>query len=124
MNQTREDQTPEGAELDALYDQVMTCAPALAPEMLDTVADMAIDQEATGRPWRLAALLATKDGAFFKELANDPEQARVLAPTVAALQDFAERMRGVADLAECVAARVAVAGCNHDQFNAWTTETN
>ena len=70
----------------------------------------------------LAALLATKDGAFFKELATDPEQAKALAPTVSALQDFAERMRGIAELAECAAARVMVAGCNHESFNAWAAE--
>lgn len=124
MNHTTNEQQTEGAELAALYQQVMACEPALAPDQLDKVADMVRDQEATGRPWRLAALLATKDGDFFKELANDPEKAKVLAPTVSVLQDFAERMRGVAELAECAAARVMVAGCNHEQFNAWAAEAN
>lgn len=122
MEHASDEQQTEGAELDALYQQVMTCEPALAPDQLDTVADMVKDQEATGRPWRLAALLATKDGTFFNELANDPERAKALAPTVSVLQDFAERMRMVAELAECAAARVMVAGCNHEQFNAWATE--
>ena len=122
MNHASDEQPTEGAELDALYQQVMTCEPALAPDQLDKVADMVKDQEATGRPWRLAAFLATKDGAFFKELANDPEQAKALAPTVSVLQDFAERMRGIAEMAECAAARVMVAGCNHEQFNTWATE--
>ena len=124
MNHTTNEQQTEGAELAALDQQVMACEPALAPDQLDKVADMVRDQEATGRPWRLAALLATKDGDFFKELANDPEKAKVLAPTVSVLQDFAERMRGVAELAECAAARVMVAGCNHEQFNAWAAEAN
>lgn len=122
MNQTSDEQQTAEGELDALYEKVMNCEPALAPDELDRVADMAMDQEATGRPWRLAALLATKDGAFFKDLANDPEKARTLAPTVSILQDFAERMRGVAELAECAAARVMVAGCSHENFNAWAAE--
>ena len=77
---------------------------------------------ATVRPWRLAALLATKDGAFFNELANDPEKAKAFAPTASVLRGFAERMRMVAKLAECAAARVLVAGCNHEQFSTWATE--
>lgn len=122
MSQTSDAQQTADGELDALYEKVMACEPALAPDQLDRVADMVMDQEATGRPWRLAALLATKDGAFFKDLANDPEKAQALAPTVSMLQDFAERMRGVAELAECAAARVMVAGCNHEKFNAWAAE--
>lgn len=122
MKQARNEEQTEGAELDALYQQVMTCEPALAPDLLDAVADMVRDLEATVRPWRLAALLATKDGTFFNELANDPEKAEAFAPTVSVLRDFAERMRMVAELAECAAARVLVSGCNHEQFNTWATE--
>lgn len=122
MNQASDAQQDADGNIDALYEQVLNCEPALAPDQLDKVAGMAMDQEATGRPWRLAALLATKDGAFFKELATDPEQAKALAPTVSALQDFAERMRRIAELAECAAARVMVAGCNHESFNAWAAE--
>lgn len=112
----------ETDELEQLYRSVMTCEPALEPDQLDRVANMVMDQEVTGRPWRLAALIASKDGAFYEELANDPEIARALAHTVMPLQSFAERMRGMADLAECAATRLMVAGCNHKDFNTWTTE--
>jgi hypothetical protein len=109
-------------DMDAIFEQVMSCNPALPPDQLDEVANMVLDQALTGRPWRLAALLATKDGAFFKDLASNPESAQSLAPTVEILQAFAERMRGIAELAECAAARVMVAGCNHEQFNTWASE--
>ena len=122
MKQARNEEQTDDAELDALYQQVMTCEPALAPDQLDAVADMVRDLGATVRPWRLAALLATKDGAFFNELANDPEKAKAFAPTASVLRGFAERMRMVAKLAECAAARVLVAGCNHEQFSTWATE--
>lgn len=121
MNQTQDTQHAAGDASDELqmFEQVMNCGPALPPDRLEEVADMVRDQGLTGRPWRLAALLASKDGAFFKDLAHDPEKAQALAPSVAVLYEFADRLRGVAELAECAAGRVMVAGCNHPQFNTW-----
>lgn len=112
----------EAEELDQIYRSVMSCEPALAPDQLDRVAKMATDQEVTGIPWRLAAFIASQGGDFYEGLAKDPEKARSLAHAVMPLQNFAERMRGIASLAECAATRLMVAGCSHEDFNKWTTE--
>ncbi len=108
--------------VDEIYEQVMTCRPALPPEDLDVVADRVRSDEYVGRPWRLTAVLASKDGAFFHELAEDAGRAKVLAPMMEPLRDFAKALRIMADLADCVAARVMVAGCNHEDFNTWAQE--
>ena len=108
--------------VDELYEQVMTCEPALPTEDLDRAADMVRSNEFIGRPWRLTALLATKDGAFFRELSEREDQAKALAPAIEPLRDFAKTLRTMADLAECVSARVLVAGCNHKDFNKWADE--
>ena len=71
------------------------------------------------RPWRLAALLASKNGDFFKALSTDADQAEVLAAAVGPMQATAELLRGMAETMDCVASRVMVAGCNHVEFDSW-----
>lgn len=106
-------------ELDALYEQVMQCEPAVPPHDMEMLADLVRNNERVGRQWRLTALLASKGGAFFRELSEDSDQAKALAPTVELLRDFAGLLRTMADLADCASSRVMVAGCNHEQFNEW-----
>ena len=104
---------------DKLFEQVMTCAPALPPEQMEGVANLVMNQEVVGRQWRLTAFLASKGGEFYRELADDAAKAEVIVPAADLMRDFAKLLRSVADLADCVAARVMVAGCNHERCNEW-----
>lgn len=115
--------TNEDDELEALYKDVLKCEPAIPPEQLDLLANMVRDNESVGRPWRLTALIASKDGAFFTELSESEEKAKALAPTVDALREFSDRLQMMAKLADCAASRIMVAGCNHEDFNEWMKET-
>lgn len=116
-----QDEAPSAEEL---LESVLTCEPALPPEEMEALADRVRSNEFVGRPWRLTALLASKDGSFFRDVANSQEHAQALAPTVDVLHAFAKSLRGMADLADCAAARVLVAGCNHPDFNKWTGGSN
>ena len=111
-------------ELDRLYESVMVCEPAIDPKDLDMLADWVFSKSLTIRPWRVTALLASKGGEFYQELASNEDKARALATTPAILSEFAEKLRTVADLADCAAARVLVAGCNHESFHEWAAETD
>lgn len=111
--------THDAEEMDRLYQQVMNCEPAIVPSELEPLADLIGNNERVGRQWRLTAVLASKDGTFFRDLAENEDAAKALAPTVDLLNDFAKLMRKMADLAECGASRVLVAGCNHVHFNDW-----
>jgi hypothetical protein len=114
--------TNRESELDQLFEQVMTCESAIPPSELEPLADLIRNQERVGRQWRLTALLASKNGEFFREVANDEEQARVLAATIGPLEDFSKLLRAMADLADCASSRLMVAGCNHEDFNDWVKE--
>jgi hypothetical protein len=109
-------------ELDALYEQVLHCEPAIAPQDVERLADLALNQEQVGRNWRLTALIAGKGGEFYRELAEDAGKAEALAPVTETLRDFARLLRQVADLADSASARIMVAGCNHEQFLDWVKE--
>ena len=112
-------------DLDAIYEGVMTCEPAIPEDEMKPLADLVMNQEMVGRQWRLTALLASRGGEFFRRVAEDEETAIALAPTVGLLSDFAKLLREVADLADCSAHRIAVAGCNHEDFNTWSiADTN
>ena len=106
-------------ELDALYQMVMDCEPLIHPSEQDALRNLAVDAGLTVRPWLFMAHGATRDGAFYKELAEDATRMRLLAPLSKCLEQFAERMRMVAELSDKVAMRIQVAGCNHIDFNAW-----
>lgn len=108
-------------DLDALYEQVMTCEPAINPVEVEELADAVRSNSLLGMPWRLTAVIAGKDGSFFKALSEDEGQAKAIAPSIDLLNEFAARLRGMAELAECVAARMMAAGCNHEQFIDWMT---
>ena len=110
-------------QLGQLYEQVITCESAIPQNELEPLADLVGNNERVGRQWRLTALLASKDGAFFREVAENEEKAKALAPTIELLTDFAGLMRTMAELAECASSRLLVAGCNHENFNDWMSET-
>ena len=106
------------------FDQVVTCEPALPPEDVKELADLVMDQERVGQQWRLTAVLASKEGEFFRDLSKDADKAQALAPTIDTLLAFAKLLRSVADLADCAAHRVLVAGCAHEHFNEWVAATD
>lgn len=108
--------------IDQIYEQVLNCEFVIPPEDVDRMADMVFSKEKVIRQWRLTALLASKDGAFYRELSENEDQAKTFAPMVEVLNDFARTLRGMADLAECAAMRITVAGCNHEEFNTWMKE--
>ncbi len=110
------------AEDEAVFQQVMCCEPAIKPEQVEKLADLVVSNEFVGRPWRLTAVLAGKNGAFFKNLSEDQKAARTFAQAIQPLSDFVDLCREMADLAECVKLRLAVAGCAHEQFVEWMKE--
>jgi hypothetical protein len=110
-------------ELDAIYDQVMHCEAAIAPQDVERLADLVLSNEVVGRNWRLTALLAGKDGEFYRELSEDEGKAEALAPATESLRDFAKLLRQMADLADSASARIMVAGCNHEHFTDWIAES-
>jgi hypothetical protein len=111
------------AELDALYESVLHCRPVIREDEAHRLADLVFDKEHIVREWRLTALLASKGGAFYKELSEDSEKAQALAPAVEPLIGFAKLLRDMANFADCVSARVMTAGCNHDRFVDWMAES-
>ncbi|MCW0232920.1 MAG: hypothetical protein OJJ21_04910 [Ferrovibrio sp.] len=113
--------TPD-KELDALYESVLNCEPAIPPEEVEPLANLVMNQERVGRQWRLTALIAGKDGAFFSDIANNAAAAQAFAHCVDALHDFSSLLRTMADLSDCAAARISTAGCNHEDFIKWMAE--
>ncbi len=109
-------------ELDALYEQVLHCEPAIAPQDVERLADLVLSNERVGRNWRLTAVIAGKGGEFYRELADDAEKARTLAPVIESLRDFAKLLRQISELADSASARIMVAGCNHEHFPDWMKE--
>ena len=110
------------AELDAIYEGVMTCQPALLPSLVEEVADAIRDNEQMGVPWRITAVLAGKDGEFFKQVANDAETAKTMATLIDGLTSFSKRLEQMKQFADTVTCRLVVAGCNHEKFNDWMKE--
>lgn len=116
------DTTPGGLteeDSEKLFKDVLACEPAMAIEMLDEFADLPRSNERFGRQWRSTAVLATKGGDFYRKLSDDASMAKVMAPMVYILTDFAKVLREAAELADRVAARVMIAGCGHEDFIEW-----
>ncbi|AJX82575.1 hypothetical protein [Burkholderia pseudomallei] len=116
------DFTRDDKALDELYEQVLHCEPAIAPQDVGPLADLVMNQEQVGRNWRLTAMIAGKGGEFYRELAVNADHAQTFAPVTLCLRDFAKLLRQVADLADSASARIMVAGCNHEHFNDWVNE--
>lgn len=106
-------------DAEAIFQQVLTCSPAIEPSKVDQLADRIFSKEFMVRPWRFTALLAGKDGTFWRELSERADLAKTMVPAAAGLEDFAKGLRAVADLAECVAVRSKVAACGHEDFPKW-----
>ncbi len=107
------------AELSALYEGVMSCQPFVPPGEMEDIANLVFSKERVIRNWRLAALIGSKDGEFFRELASDANKAQSLAPAVRPLMDAAMLLHSMAEIMTIVSDRIMVAGCNHDRFNEW-----
>ena len=110
------------AELDAIYEGVMTCQPALLPSLVDEVAAAIKDNVQMGVPWRITAVLAGKNGEFFKQVASDAETAKTIATLMDGLTSFSKRLKLIKQLTDTVTCRLLVAGCNHEKFNDWVKE--
>lgn len=109
-------------EADRIFEQVMACEPALGQDDFDRVAGLVMQQDQVGMRWRLAAVAASKGGDFYREVAEDAEKGRTAALMVEELHHFISLLQGMKDLAECAAARLLVAGCNHPDFPNWQEE--
>jgi hypothetical protein len=110
-------------DLDRLYEQVMTCEPAVPKDQVEGLSNMVFSKERIIRAWRMTALLAGEGGEFYADLANNAEKARAFAPIVGALSEFSETLKGMAELADSASARILVAGCNHENFTDWRKES-
>lgn len=102
-----------------LFKSVIASEPVLKEAELDDFAGLPANVEHFVRKWRCMAVLATKDGAFYQELSDDPSKAETFAPTVNMLHEFADLLREAAKMADCVSTRVMVAGCGHKDFVQW-----
>lgn len=106
-------------DMEKIYQDVLHCHPLVPLGEMEALADLVFSKERVVTTWRLAALVGSKDGEFFRELASDAEMAKALAPTVDALSNAATLLRDVAQIMEGAACRIMVAGCNHEDFNKW-----
>lgn len=107
--------TPE-----AQFDAVMNCTPAIDPATMERLAGVVCGSSSQmAVMWRSTAVLASKDGSFFRSLANDPEAAKTLCAIVDPLVKFAKHLREMADLAEGVADRTLVACCAREEVTQW-----
>ena len=109
-------------DMEKIYQDVLHCQPLLPPGEMEAMADLVFSKERVIRVWRFAALVGSKDGEFFRELASDAETAKVFAPTVGVLSDAATLLRDFAQIMESAACRIMVAGCNHEHFNKWAQD--
>jgi len=112
----------DGAELEAVYQGVLQCESAIHADDVEKLAAIVKNNQRMGIPWRLTAVIASKDGEFFRDVAENEETAKTLVPVIDLLSEFAELLRKVADLADCASTRLMVAGCNHEDFNKWMKE--
>lgn len=112
----------EASAAEGLFEQLMTCAPAIADKDIDTIDTLSTSQEFSGRPRRLGLLMASKGGDWFKQLAEDVEVAEPVAAALPAIAEYADRLRGLADLLELARTRASIALCNHEGFNPSTGE--
>ncbi len=115
-------ETNEDDDLEAVYQSVMTCQPALLPSMVEKLSNVVKDNEQMGIPWRVTSVMASKDGEFFRKVANDAETAKTMAAMIDGLISFSQRLEMMKGLADTVINRLLVAGCNHEKFNDWMKE--
>ena len=78
-------------KLNVLYQGVLNCQSALLPSLVNEVADSVRDNEQMGIPWRITAVLAGKDGEFFRQVADDAETAKTMATLSDGLRHFSQR---------------------------------
>lgn len=109
-------------DLEAIFQGLMGCDSLISPEIHEGMRELADSAEMTVRPWKFAAYVASLGGDFFTEISEDAHTARLMAPMSKILEEFAERLRLVADLADKSALRIRLAGCNHPDFDAWREE--
>ncbi|MES2939214.1 MAG: hypothetical protein V4864_16125 [Pseudomonadota bacterium] len=107
-------------ELERLFQEVMECKPAISESDVGQLADRFISNEYVGRPVRCGLVLASKDGAFFKNMAEDKATAALFAEVVGSMQDCAKSLRVYAELIDCAATRTTVALCNHEEYDPGT----
>lgn len=110
------------AELEAIFQGLMSCEPLISEDVHDGLRDLAESPDMTVRPWLFMAYVANQGGAFFEEISEDADTARLMASMSKVLDEFAERMNMVADLAGKSALRIRLAGCNHPDFDKWREE--
>lgn len=109
-------------DLEAIFQGLMGCDSLISPEVETGLRDLSESAEMTVRPWLFTAYVASQGGEFFAEISEDADKARLMASMSKVLEEFAERMKLVADLAEKSALRIRLAGCNHPDFDTWRDE--
>lgn len=109
-------------DLEAIFQMVMDCEPLINPTEQEPLRDLAESADMTVRPWLFTAYVASQHGSFFQDISEDANSARLMAPMSNILEEFAGRMRLVAELAEKSALRIRLAGCSHPDFDAWREE--
>lgn len=109
-------------DLEAIFQGLMDCDSLISQEVHEGLRDLADSADLTVRPWKFMAYVASQDGNYFQGLSDDAHSARLMAPMSKILEEFSERMKLVADLAEKSALRIRLAGCNHPDFDTWREE--
>lgn len=107
----------EDDEAERVFQAVLTSEPSITDEMVDTIETTAQAQEFSGRPRRLGLLIASKPGAWFKELSEDEELAAAIVEALPCLREHIARIRSLADLLGVAYTRATVAMCAHPGFD-------
>ncbi len=116
---TRKTKRTETEEVDAIFEGVMHCEPAIPERLVDEIEAWAQSQE-FGIARRVGLVVATKAGDWFKTLSEDTDTARTMCETLPALKSQVEALRNLADILSMAETRMAVALCNHMEFDAAT----
>jgi len=105
-----------------LHRQVMSCGPLVTRRGLNDLMAEVMNVEKVANPWRTTALLAAKGGEYYRYLASNPSAAYEHVGVLAELEDFANRLEAMRNIADAVRLRIMVASTGHDDFAAWCAE--
>lgn len=106
----------------ALFDAVMNKKPLLTSAESEALAARVESERYMLTPWRLVAEMATKDGAYWRELSQDQGKAEPVLSAVPGLEHFADILSEMAYLTRAMVQCARVAGRTHADAAKWLRE--
>lgn len=107
------DSSPE--IVNAIVQTLKDLEPLINADQHQSLTRLSKSSSMTVRPWTHMAWIASQDGNFFYGLSQDVNSACLMAPSAKVLDEFAARMRMVAEVAEKSAQRIRLAGHLHGE---------